>query len=62
MQKIYSLQYLRAFAALGVGNVYVVAVLSFILTLLASAAIYLLIEKRFINYAKQLINRRNKIK
>lgn len=45
-----------------VDNVYVVAVLSFILTLLASAAIYLLIEKRFINYAKQLINRRNKIK
>lgn len=42
----------------GVDNVYVVSVLSFILTLLASAAIYLLIEKRFINYAKQLIRQR----
>ena len=59
MQKIYSLQSLRAFAALGVGNVYVVAVLSLILTILASAAIYLLIDKRFINYAKQLVRRNN---
>ena len=43
----------------GVDNVYVVAVLSLVLTLLASAVIYLLIEKRFIDYAKQLINQRN---
>lgn len=39
----------------GVDNVYVVAVLLLVLTLLASAAIYLLVEKQFINYAKQLI-------
>ena len=42
----------------GVDNVYVVAVLSLVLTMLASAAIYLLVEKRFINYAKQLIKQR----
>ena len=43
----------------GVENVYIVAVLSLLLVMLASAAIYLLVEKRFINYAKRLIKRRN---
>lgn len=79
MQKIYSLQYLRAFAAIwvllthvlqqcevrpngvfwaGLCSLYAVMVISFILTIVASSAIYLLVEKRFINLAKQLINRR----
>ena len=39
-------------------NIYAVIVISFILTIVASAVIYLLVEKRFINLAKQLINRR----
>lgn len=39
-------------------NIYAVMVISFILTIVASSAIYLLVEKRFINLAKQLINRR----
>lgn len=43
----------------GIENVYIVAVLSLLLVMLASAAIYLLVEKRFINYAKRLIKRRN---
>ena len=79
MQKIYSFQYLRAFAAIwvllthvlqqcevrpngvfwaGLCSLYAVMVISFILTIVASSAIYLLVEKRFINLAKQLINRR----
>ena len=79
MQKIYSLQYLRAFAAIwvllthvlqqcevrpngvfwaGLCSLYAVIVISFILTIVASSAVYLLVEKRFINLAKQLINRR----
>ena len=37
-------------------NLYAVVVISFILTIVASSAIYLLVEKRFINLAKQLIN------
>ena len=39
-------------------NIYAVIVISVILTIVASSAIYLLVEKRFINLAKQLINRR----
>ena len=40
-------------------NIYAVIVISFILTIVASSAIYLLlVEKRFINLAKQLVNRR----
>ena len=39
-------------------NIYAVIVISFILTIVASAVMYLLVEKRFINLAKQLINRR----
>ena len=39
-------------------NIYAVIVISFILPIVASAVIYLLVEKRFINLAKQLINRR----
>ena len=38
-------------------NIYAVIVISFILTIVASSAIYLLVEKRFINLAKQLVNR-----
>ena len=43
---------------MGVDNVYIVAILALLLTILASSAIYLLIEKPFINYAKQLVKRR----
>lgn len=46
---------------LGIENLYAVATLSFLLTLLSSSAIYLLVEKRFINLAKQLVNRRKRI-
>ena len=42
-------------------NIYAVIVISFILTIVASAVIYLLVEKRFINLAKQLVNRRKAI-
>ena len=38
-------------------NLYAVIALSLLLTLITSAAIYLLVEKRFINLAKQLVNR-----
>ena len=38
-------------------NIYAVIVISFILTIVAFSAIYLLVEKRFINLAKQLVNR-----
>lgn len=43
---------------MGIGNLYVVTSLSLILTIISSAVIYLLVEKRFINLAKQLVNRR----
>ena len=43
---------------IGIGNVYAVAILSLLLTIMASAVIYLLVEKRFIDLAKQLVNRR----
>lgn len=43
---------------IGIGNLYAVIALSLLLTLITSAAIYLLVEKRFINLAKQLVNRR----
>ena len=39
-------------------NIYAVIVISFILTIVAFSAIYLLVVKRFINLAKQLVNRR----
>ena len=39
-------------------NLYAVIALSLLLTLITSSAIYLLVEKRFINLAKQLVNRR----
>lgn len=42
----------------GVDNVYTVAALSLVLTILASTFIYLFVERRFINYAKQLIRQR----
>ena len=38
-------------------NLYAVIALSLLLTLITSSAIYLLVEKRFINLAKQLVNR-----
>lgn len=41
-----------------IDNVYVVAFLSLILIMLASVVIYQLVEKRFIKYAKKLVNRR----
>ena len=43
---------------IGIENPYAVIALSLLLTLITSAVIYLLVEKRFINLAKQLINRR----
>lgn len=43
----------------GVNNVYMVTFLSLILTILASTFIYQLVEKRFMNYAKQLVKRQN---
>lgn len=44
----------------GLENVYAAAGLSFILTILVSTFIYQLVEKRFINYAKQLVKRRKR--
>lgn len=43
---------------MGIGNLYAVIVLSLLLTIMASSVIYLLVEKRFINLAKQLIKRK----
>lgn len=43
---------------MGIGNLYAVIVLSLLLTIMASSVIYLLVEKRFINLAKQLVKRR----
>lgn len=43
---------------IGIGNLYAVIVFSLLLTLMTSAVIYLLVEKRFINLAKRLVNRR----
>ena len=43
---------------IGIENVYAVIALSLLLTLMTSAVIYLLVEKRFFNLAKQLIIRR----
>lgn len=43
---------------IGIGNLYAVIALSLLLTLMTSAVIYLLVEKRFINLAKQLVSRR----
>lgn len=44
---------------IGIENLYAVTALSLLLTLMTSAVIYLLAEKRFINLAKQLVSRRN---
>ena len=46
---------------IGIVNLYAVIALSLLLTLITSSAIYLLVEKRFINLAKQLVNRRKAI-
>lgn len=46
---------------IGIGNLYAVIALSLLLTLMTSAVIYLLVEKRLINLAKQLVNRRKMI-
>ena len=46
---------------IGIENLYAVIALSLLLTLITSAVIYLLVEKRFINLAKQLVNRRKAI-
>ena len=46
---------------IGIENLYAVTVLSLLLTIMTSAVIYLLVEKRFINLAKQLVNRRKAI-
>ena len=46
---------------IGIENLYAVTFLSLLLTLMTSAVIYLLVEKRFINLAKQLVNRRKAI-
>lgn len=43
---------------IGIENLYALTALSLILTMMISAVIYLLVEKRFINLAKQLVNRR----
>ena len=47
---------------IGIGNLYAVTFLSLFLTLMTSAVIYLLVEKRFINLAKQLVKRRKIIR
>ena len=46
---------------IGIENLYAVIALSLLLTLITSAVIYLLVEKRFINLAKQLVNIRKAI-
>lgn len=46
---------------IGIEHLYAVIALSLLLTLIISAVIYLLVEKRFINLAKQLVNRRKAI-
>lgn len=46
---------------IGIENLYAVIALSLLLTIMTSAVIYLLVEKRFINFAKQLVNRRKAI-
>ena len=46
---------------IGIENLYALTALSLILTMMISAVIYLLVEKRFINLAKQLVNRRKMI-
>lgn len=43
---------------IGIENLYAVIALSLLLTLMTSAVIYLLVEKRFFSLAKQLIIRR----
>ena len=43
---------------IGIGNLYAVIALSLLLTLMISAVIYLLVEKRFIVLAKQLVRRK----
>ena len=47
---------------IGIGNLYAVTFLSLLLTIMTSAVIYLLVEKRFINLAKQLVKRRKIIR
>lgn len=46
---------------IGIENLYALTALSLILTMMISAVIYLLVEKRIINLAKQLVNRRKMI-
>lgn len=43
---------------MGIENLFAVTAVSFLLTIIASSAIYQLVEKRFINLAKQLVKRR----